>query len=95
MREDSTFSFNTKIINYRVVIKTFPENWDSKAPFVGTLLAHFETTAEKNQHLLRIEFRETVNRLRKFQQIASAVPIFSEGFGCNKINATSKIHSSN
>ena len=25
--------------------KTFTENWDSKAPSVGTLLAYFETTA--------------------------------------------------
>ena len=25
--------------------KTFPENWDSKAPSVGTLLAYLETTA--------------------------------------------------
>ena len=26
-------------------IKTFTENWDSKAPSVGTLLAYLETTA--------------------------------------------------
>ena len=25
--------------------KTFPENWDSKAPFAGTLLAYLETRA--------------------------------------------------
>ena len=28
-----------------VATKTFPENWDSKAPSVGTLLAYLETTA--------------------------------------------------
>ena len=27
------------------VAKTFPENWDSKAPSVGTLLVYLETTA--------------------------------------------------
>ena len=27
------------------VIKTFPENWDSKAPSVGTLLAYLKTTS--------------------------------------------------
>ena len=27
------------------VHKTFPENWDSKAPSIGTLLAYVETTA--------------------------------------------------
>ena len=26
-------------------IKTFPENWDSKAPSIGTLLVYVETTA--------------------------------------------------
>ena len=26
-------------------VKTFPENWDSKAPSIGTLLAYLETTA--------------------------------------------------
>ena len=25
--------------------KTFPENWDSKAPSIGTFLAYVETTA--------------------------------------------------
>ena len=29
----------------KVMIKTFLENWDSKAPSVGTLLAYLETTA--------------------------------------------------
>ena len=48
--------------------KTFPENWDSKAPSVGTLLAHFETTAEIQ---LRIEFCETVNKFElKFPQLS-------------------------
>jgi hypothetical protein len=28
-----------------VLGKTFPENWDSKAPSVGTLLAYLETKA--------------------------------------------------
>ena len=28
-----------------VISKTFTENWDSKAPSVGTLLAYLETTA--------------------------------------------------
>ena len=28
-----------------LVIKTFTENWDSKAPSVGTLLVYLETTA--------------------------------------------------
>jgi hypothetical protein len=28
-----------------IVIKSFTENWDSKAPSVGTLLAYLETTA--------------------------------------------------
>ena len=28
-----------------VETKTFTENWDSKAPSVGTLLAYLETTA--------------------------------------------------
>ena len=30
---------------HSAVAKTFPENWDSKAPSVGTLLAYLETTA--------------------------------------------------
>ena len=30
---------------YELSTKTFPENWDSKAPSVGTLLAYLETTA--------------------------------------------------
>ena len=28
----------------KVMIKTFPENWDSKEPPIGTLLAYVETT---------------------------------------------------
>ena len=30
---------------YTIKCKTFPENWDSKAPSIGTLLAYVETTA--------------------------------------------------
>ena len=37
---------STGIQNYQIILtKTFPENWDSKAPSVGTLLAYLETTA--------------------------------------------------
>ena len=32
-------------INHKILSKTFPENWDSKAPSVGTLLAYLETMA--------------------------------------------------
>ena len=37
---------STGIQNYQIILtKTFPENWNSKAPSVGTLLAYTETTA--------------------------------------------------
>ena len=39
-----TLQINGMWINHNN-IKTFPENWDSKAPSVGTLLAYLETTA--------------------------------------------------
>ena len=33
-------------ITYQILLtKTFPENWESKAPSVGTLLAYLKTTA--------------------------------------------------
>ena len=32
--------------------KTFPENWDSKAPSVGTLLAYLGTTAYRMRAII-------------------------------------------
>ena len=38
---------NHQIYQYFLIVKskTFPENWDSKVPSVGTLFAYLETTA--------------------------------------------------
>ena len=38
-------SLRSELQNFVQNIKTFQENWDSKAPSVGTLLAYLETTA--------------------------------------------------
>ena len=40
-----TFAKKEKKEKLVLFFKTFPENWDSKAPSVGTLLAYLETTA--------------------------------------------------
>ena len=39
------FQIGPVLVSLLLSSKTFPENWDSKAPSVGTLLAYLETTA--------------------------------------------------
>jgi hypothetical protein len=71
------------------LIKTFPENWDSKAPSVGTLLAYLGTMAKiiyfmffkiesgNFQHLFEKEFRKT---LRNFNSFSSFRQLFFHMF---------------
>ena len=49
--------------------KTFPENWDSNAPSVGTLLAYLETTAK----IAREAFRNLVESLEQMSSSISRI----------------------
>jgi hypothetical protein len=43
-KDGDLYHFDIRYQNQNSIwLKTFPENWDSKAPSVGTLLAYLET----------------------------------------------------